>query len=115
MDNLKEFMLLFRMQPSNNQPTAEQIATMQGQWQNFIGSIASEAKLVNISRLGSEGAVIKNDLSTSSDIFVEDRISITGNLTMKAENIEEVIETAKQCPILLAGGIVEVRRTIPMQ
>ena len=114
MDNLKEFMLVFRMQPINNQPTAEQIATMHQQWQKFISGIATQAKLVNVSRLGFEGTVIKSDQSIENNFFVENGLFVSGNLTMKAETLEEVIETAKQCPVLFAGGTVEVRPTIPM-
>lgn len=115
METLKEFMLLFRMQPSNTAPTAEQIATMHQQWQKFIGNIASQAKLVNVSRLGFEGVIIKNDQTTENKIVVENNLTISGNLTMKAENIEEVIETARLCPVLFAGGTVEVRPAIPMK
>lgn len=115
MENLKEFMLLFRMQPSNTPPTAEQIATMHQQWQKFIGSIASEAKLVNVSRLAFEGATIKNDQSTESKIYVENSLTVSGNLTLKSKSLETAIETAKHCPILFAGGIVEVRPTVAMQ
>ena len=114
MDNLKEFMLLFRMQPSNTQPTEEQIATVHHQWQKFIGAIASQAKLVNVSRLGFEGIVIKSHQSKENNFFVESGLFVSGNLTMKAETIEVVIEIAKQCPVLFAGGTVEVRPTIPM-
>jgi hypothetical protein len=114
MENLKEFMLVFRMQPSNTPPTAEQIAEMHQQWQKFIGSIASQAKLVSVLRLGFEGAVVKSDQSTENKFFVESGLFVSGNLTMKAENIEEAIVTAKQCPVLFAGGTVEIRPIIPM-
>ncbi|RZL68010.1 MAG: hypothetical protein EOO93_04325 [Pedobacter sp.] len=102
------------MQPSDTQPTAEQIATMHQQWQQFIGAIASQAKLVNVSRLGFEGTVIKSDQSTKNKFFVESGVFVSGNLTMKAETIEQVIDTAKLCPVLFSGGTVEVRPTIPM-
>ena len=102
------------MKPSNTPPTAEQIATMHQQWQKFIGAIASQAKLVNVSRLGFEDAVIKSDQTSESKCFIENGFAVSGNLTMKAESTEEVIETAKLCPALFAGGTVEVRPTIPM-
>lgn len=115
METLKEFILLFRMPLSNTPPTAEQISTMHLQWQKFIGLIASQAKLVNVSRLGFEGVVIKNDQTIESKIVVENNLTISGNLTMKAENIEEVIEIAKLCPVLFEGATVEVRPTIMMK
>ena len=114
MENLKEFMLLFRMQPSNAKPTNEQIETMHQEWQKFIGGIASQAKLVNVSRLGFEGTVIKSDQSTENKFLVESGYFVSGNLTMKAESTEEAIKTAKQCPVLFAGGTVEVRPTLKM-
>lgn len=114
MSNLKEFMKVFRMQPSNTQTNAEQIETMHQEWRKFIGAIAAQAKLVNVSRLAFEGKVIKSDQSTENKFFVESGGLVSGNLTMKAESMEEVIGTAKLCPVLTAGGTVEVRPTIPM-
>ncbi|MBK8722306.1 MAG: hypothetical protein IPL95_08580 [Saprospiraceae bacterium] len=87
---------------------------MHQQWQKFIGAIASQAKLVIVSRLGFEGAVIKSDQSTENIFFVESGFLVSGNMTMKAESMEMAIETAKDCPVLLAGGTVEIRPTIPM-
>ncbi|MFT4146893.1 MAG: hypothetical protein QM594_00690 [Niabella sp.] len=114
MGTLKEFMLLFRMQFSNTQPTAGQMATMHQQWQQFIGAIASQARLVNVSRLGFEGAVIKSDQTGENHFFIENGFAVSGNLTMKTESMEEAIETARLCPVLFAGGTVEVRPIIPM-
>lgn len=114
MENLKEFMLLFRMQPSNTTPTTEQIATMHQQWQKFIGGIASQAKLVNVSRLAFNGIIIKSDQTIESKIFVENNLAISGNLTLKATDIKEAEQIAKLCPVLFAGGTVEIRPTIPM-
>lgn len=114
MENVKEFMLLFRMAPGNTKPTAEQIALMHQQWQQCIGQLASQEKLVNVSRLGFEGVVVSNKRSIKNNIFVENDLSISGNLTVKATDMEEVVETAKSCPVLFAGGTVEVRPIIPM-
>lgn len=114
METQKEFMLLFRMAPSNTPPTEEQIATMHQQWSKFIGSIAAQAKLVNTSRLGFEGAYLSNNQQTENKILVENNLTLTGNMTLKAANLEEAIETAKLCPVLFAGGTVEIRPTIPM-
>lgn len=115
METLKEFMLLFRMQPSNTQPTAEQIATIHQQWQKFIGGIASQAKLVNVSRLAFDGIILSNNQTTENKIFVENNLAISGNLTLKATDIQEAEQIAKLCPVLFAGGTVEIRPTIPMK
>lgn len=114
MESVKEFMLLFRMTPSTQQPTQEQLKAMHQQWGAFIGQIAGEGKLVNVSRLGFESAVIAADKNVEHVLFIEGKMAVSGNLTLKAENIEEAIELAKRCPVLFAGGTVEVRPTLPM-
>jgi hypothetical protein len=114
MENVKEFMLLFRMEPGNTKPTDEQIASMHQQWQKYIGQLASQEKLVNVSRLGFDGVVVSNNQSIKKRIVLEDNLAISGNLTIKGTDMEEVIETAKSCPVLFAGGTVEVRPIIPM-
>ncbi len=65
MEKLKEFMLLFRMQPSNKQPTQEQLNEMQKQWGDFIGNIAMQGKLVSTHQLSFEGKQIAADQSTA--------------------------------------------------
>lgn len=115
METLQEFMLLFRMTPSNERPTAEQIATMQNQWKNYIGSIASQAKLVSTSRLGFEGSCIDSQGQTSNNIYISNNEMLSGNMVVKATNLTEAQNLAKNCPVLSAGGSVEVRSLIPME
>lgn len=115
METLNEYMLLFRMTPNNEQPTAEQIATMQNQWKNYIGSIASQAKLVNTSRLGFEGSCINPKGQISNNIYISDNQTLSGNMVVKATNLQEAENLAKHCPVLAMGGSVEVRSLIPME
>lgn len=115
MGTLKEFMLLFRMQPGNTQPTTVQMAVMQQQWSTFIGNIASQAKLVSTSRLGFESNIIDNSQTVSNHVYIANNEALTGNMLIKAASLEEATEIAKSCPVLNMGGTVEVRNTIPMQ
>lgn len=115
MENLQDFMLLFRMQPSNEQPAAEQLTTMQQQWGAYIGGIAAQAKLVSTSRLGFEGNLINSSLAVTNGISITNNETLTGNMVVKATSLQEATEIAKGCPILALGGSVEVRNTIPMQ
>jgi len=64
METLREFMLRLRMQAGNTAPAAGQVAAMQQQWPQFTGLIASEVRLVHITRSGSEGTVIQNNQSS---------------------------------------------------
>jgi hypothetical protein len=114
MENLQEFMLVFRMEPSLEQPTAEQLQEMSQSWGKFIGTIAMQCKLVSTYQLGFEGKQISADNQTHEGFVVADKQMIAGNMVIKAESIEVATEWGKKCPILLMGGTVEVRNTIPM-
>ena len=111
----KEFMLLFRLEPSNNyQPTEAEITEMHQQWGAFIGNIAIQERLVSTYQLGFEGKRILSDSSITDGIHIANNQTIAGNMIVNANTLEEACEMAKNCPILLFGGSVEVRSIQPM-
>ena len=114
MKDSKEFMLLFRYKPSNEEPTQEQLEEMQKLWGAFIGEIAMQEKLVSTHQLGFEGKKVSSDLSTEEGFHISDNQIIGGNMILKAESMEAAAELGKKCPILLMGGTVEVRDILPM-
>ena len=114
MTQTKEFMLLFRFEPSNEQPTPEQLQEMQKQWGEFIGTIAMQGKLVSTHQLGFEGKKIFADQSTEDGFHTAAGQMVAGNMVLKAESMEVATELAKKCPILFMGGAVEVRTINPM-
>jgi len=107
-------MLLFRFEPSNEQPTPEQLQEMSKQWGEFIGTIAMQGKLVSTYQLGFEGKKIFADQSTEDGFHIAERQMVAGNMVLKAESMEVATELAKKCPILFMGGTVEVRTINPM-
>ncbi len=109
-----EFMLLFRFEPTNEQPTPEQLQEMQKQWGAFIGNIAMQGKLVSTHQLGFEGNQISADQTTKKGFHIAEGQTLSGNMVLKAESLEVATELAKNCPIILMGGSVEVRSLIPM-
>lgn len=78
MENSKDFMLLFRLKPGNQQPTPEQMTAMHQQWEVFIGGIAAQAKLVSTSRLGFDGNLIDRNLSVSNGINIANNETLSG-------------------------------------
>ncbi len=114
-ENQKDFMLLFRMQPGNQEPTAEQLNAMQQQWGTFIGGIAAQAKLVSTTRLGFESNLVDKDLNVGNGINIVNSEAISGNMVVKAATLDEATEIAKGCPVLAMGGSVEVRNIIPLE
>lgn len=114
MTQLKEFMLLFRYEPSNEEPTQEQIQEMHKHWGEFIGGIAIQGKLVSTHQLGFEGKKIFANQSTEEGFHTAEGQTIGGNMVLKAESLESATELAEKCPILFMGGTVEVRDVMPM-
>ena len=109
MTHLNEFMLLFRFEPSNEEPTQEQLEEMGKQWGEFIGTIAMQGKLLSTYQLGFEGKQLFADQSAKDGFYISENQMIAGNMVLKAESLEVASELAKKCPILLMGGSVEVR------
>ncbi len=114
MENLQEFMLLFRFEPTNEQPTPEQLQEMGQSWGTFIGTIAMQGKLVSTHQLGFSGMQITADNQTHQGFVVAENQMIAGNMVLKAESIEVATEWGKKCPILMMGGTVEIRNVLPM-
>ncbi len=114
MTNLKEFMLLFRYEPSNESPTTEQLAEIKRQWSDFIGAIAMDGKLVSTYQLGLEGKKINTNHSLEEGVHISEGKTLGGNMVLKAESIEYATQLAQKCPILYMGGSVEIRDILPV-
>jgi hypothetical protein len=110
-----EFMLVFRFEPNNNyQPTEAQLNEMHAQWGVFIGNIAIQEKLVSTHQLSFEGMQILSNKTIIQGIYIANNQTLGGNMIVKANSLNEAVEMAKNCPILLMGGMVEVRAIQPM-
>lgn len=114
MENLQDFILLFRMTQTDNIPSPTELANMEKQWTSYIGTIAANARLVATHRLGYEGGYIENNGEVKSTIYSANNEIISGHTIIKAVDLNEANGIAKKCPILNIGGTVEVRTTIPM-
>jgi hypothetical protein len=115
MEKQKEFMLLFSFEPNNSyQPTEAEMNEMHQQWGTFIGNIAIQEKLVSTHQLGFEGKQIAADKSVTEGINIANNKTLSGNMIIKANSLDEAVLIAQDCPILQMGGSVEVRSINPM-
>lgn len=115
---MKEFLLIFRRETmgEDKQMSPEEIQAMMKPWQDWIGGIAAQNKLVTAgNRLESGGNVIKPNNLVTNGPFVEIKEVLGGYTIIKANSLEEATELSKGCPILHVGGSVEVRAIIPME
>lgn len=115
---MKEFLLVFRRGGAEGEPqhlSPEQLQAMMKPWQDWMGSLAAQNKLVNAgNRLEHDGNVVKPNAIVTNGPYVEIKESIGGYTIIRADSLDEATELSKSCPILAVGGSVEVRAIIPM-
>jgi hypothetical protein len=113
---MKDFLLIFRASaagPSTASPEEMQ-ASMQ-KWMDWMGGIAAQNKLIDRgNRLSPAGKVVNASQVVTDGPYMEIKEAIGGYTLIRAESLEEAAEISKGCPILLAGGNVEVREIAVM-
>jgi hypothetical protein len=111
---MSEFVLFFRMDilSPETQPTPEQIGVYMDQWQKWIDGIAAQNKLSEGgNHLSYSGKVIRAGNSISEQPYVVNNESVAGYILILADDENEAVQIAKECPILNGTGTsVEVRR-----
>ena len=108
---MKEFLLLFRTDYDKvSKASPDQAEAMMKKWMDWLGGIAAQNKLTSKgNRLQSSGRIVKSDAIVTNGPYTDIKESIGGYTIIKADNYDEAVEVAKGCPVLLAGGNVEVR------
>jgi len=114
---MKEFLLVFRIDAAGQQAqvSPEQMQARMKLWQDWMGGIAAQNKLVSSgNRLTPEGRVVKANNVITNGPYVEIKEAIGGYIIIRAGSLDEAAELSKGCPILNSGGNVEVRTVVPM-
>lgn len=111
---MNEFLLIFRrdMGTKELQPSPEQMQAAIKPWQDWVGGIAAQNKLVSTgNRLHADGKVVRPNKVVTNGPYAEIKEAIGGFVIIKATDFDEATEMAKGCPILLSpwNGSVEVR------
>lgn len=110
------FMMVFKYTPdANAKPNEQQMAEVHQAWGSFIGNIAIQEKLVSTHKLGSGGKQIHADGSITKGAHFSKGKTMSGNMIVRANSLEEATEMAMHSPILKMGGEVEVRSIMPME
>ncbi|HKZ67321.1 MAG TPA: YciI family protein [Chitinophagaceae bacterium] len=108
---MKDFVLLFR-QPSfdYSNVSPQEMQALQKKWHDWAGGISAQGKLSgNGSRLAMEGKVLKAGGVITDGPFVEIREMLGSFIIVKADSLDEATTLAHGCPVLDAGGSVEIR------
>lgn len=114
---MNDFLLIFRRDAGiEARFTPEQLQEITQPWQDWMGSLAAQNKLADSgNRLAYEGMVVKPGNIVTNGPYVEIKEAIGGYIVVRAASLEEAAELSKGCPILNAGGNVEIRQIVAMQ
>ena len=79
-------------------------------WNNWIGGIAAQGKMIVAEGLYPTGKTVSGSAHVITDgPFTEGKEIIGGFMILTAESIDEAVELSKGCPIYDSEGRVEVR------
>jgi hypothetical protein len=113
---MKEFMMVFRNEGMGDfVPTPEQTLAVEKQWGDWMGGIAAKGKYVSGTRPGPEGKTVNAQNVVTDGPYAEIKEILLGVINVNADSIDEAVEVAKGCPVLLTGGTVEVRPIMVMK
>jgi hypothetical protein len=113
---MKEFLLLFRGDFNAAPDTqSEEGKAITKKWMDWAGSIAAQNKLDSRgNRLKRTGKVVRGTGIVTDGPYSEIKETLGGYTLVRSINIEEALELAKGCPVLLVGGNVEIREIEPL-
>ncbi|MEJ7644213.1 MAG: YciI family protein [Chryseolinea sp.] len=111
---MEQFALIFRHEDGKKVASPEQIQEWMKQTMDWVGGIAAQNKFVSGTGLPFEDArVVKHNKIVTNGAFGDIKETLGGFVIVKAENVEEAVEFAKGCPVLLGeGNTVEVRKVV---
>jgi len=113
---MNEFLIAIHrdLKSKDASPSPEQMQAAIKPFQDWIGGIAAQNKLVSPpKRWDLDGRVVKQNNTVINGPYAEIKESIGGLFIIRAENYEEAVEIAKGCPVIEWGAVVEVRMAIP--
>ncbi len=113
---MNEFVIIIHrdLKSKNASPSPEQMQQAIKPFQDWIGGIAAQNKLVAPpKRWDLDGRVVKPDNVVMNGPYAEIKESVGGLILIKAVDYDEAVEIANGCPIIKYGAIVEVRMAVP--
>lgn len=115
--NMKKFLLLLHEDSekmSNLSPKEmEELVESHMAWATKLGKLGN---LISGDGLQEKGVTITGKNSVIKDgIYLESKELIGGYYLLQAENLDAVVEMAKECPCHLWGGTTEIRPIMEME
>ena len=108
---MANFLFVYRNTPeARARLTPDEMQKQLQRWQDWFGEGLKSGWLVNAGdALTPEGRVVNSKKLVADGPFVESKEVLGGFSIIQAEGLDAAAAIAKGCPVLLAGGAVEVR------
>jgi len=112
---MSEYLFLYRSSSSNARSgSPEEIQARMQKWRAWFQSLEASGHLKNMGQpLEEQGAVVKGAKAVTDGPYAEKDL-VGGFSVVEARDLAHASELAKGCPILAAGGVVEVRPVMKM-
>src|SRR6187431_1135364 len=112
---MDEFLLIMRHDDGGKIASPEQMQAWMKQTMDWIGSISAQNKFVSGTGLPFQDARVVKTTNAKKLVtngpFGDIKETIGGLIVVKANSIDEAVEFAKGCPVLIGeGNSVEVRK-----
>jgi hypothetical protein len=106
---MSEFTFLYRGRNTSASP--EQMQKTMQKWQAWFQELSAKGHIKNMGHpLEHAGKVVRGERKTVTDgPFAESKDVVGGFTIIEARDLDQAAELSKGCPILEAGGSVEVR------
>ena len=113
---MNQYILLFRGgHETYSKFTQKDIKLDQLNWGKWIELLASKNHNPSGLALSREFVRVVEQDKIINLPFGNDETKVSGYLIISAQNIEEVVEVSKICPIVLIGGNVEIKQMLPTE
>ena len=107
---MKDYVLLFRGGLDFATVTPEQLQKTMMKWKAWMEELTKQGKFSGGQRLTKNGSVLKGQKKQITDgPYTESKEIVGGYIAIKANDLDDAIETAKGCPIFDYDGSTEVR------
>jgi hypothetical protein len=112
---MNEYILIIHRDMVNKDatPTPQQMQDAIKPFQDWIGSIAAQNKLVTPPRRwDGTGKVVKQNNVVTDGPYAEIKEAVGGMVHIRAKDYDDAVEIAKGCPVIKWGAVVEVRMAL---
>ena len=111
MSNTNEYLLLFRDSQWDKGLSPEQLQKTVDQFMSWFERLKQQGKVKGGQPLEREGKIVsgKGGRTVADGPFAESKEAIGGYFLVQADDLEEAVAIAQQCPVLEYGSTVEVR------